>query len=60
MEERKEWIEAYKVSRAMFVEAGVEAVRYHEEGMKQVDSTWMDINGAKIGTKLLNPIFDQL
>ena len=47
MEERKEWIESYKVSREMFVEAKIVAEIYHEETMKQVDSTWMDVNYDK-------------
>lgn len=45
MEERKEWIESYKVSREMFVEANIIAEIYHEETMRQVDSTWMDVHG---------------
>jgi hypothetical protein len=46
MEERKEWIESYKTSREMFVEAEVLAIRYHEETMCQVDTTWTDVNKA--------------
>ena len=44
VEERQQWVDAYKTSREMFVEANVLAVCYHEETMKQVDSTWIDIN----------------
>lgn len=44
MEERREWIASYKISREMFVEAKVLANRYHEETMQQIDSTWMDIH----------------
>ena len=46
MEERREWIESYKTSREMFVEAGLLAEIYHEESMSRTDSTWMDVHGV--------------
>lgn len=48
MEERKEWIESYRISREMFVESQVHAEIYHEETMRLVDSTWMDVFGKQM------------
>lgn len=48
MEERKEWIESYKTSREMFVEGSIVAEIYHEESMRLVDSTYMDVFGAEL------------
>jgi dCMP deaminase len=52
VENRREWVQAFKTSREMFVEAGVLAICFHEETMKQVDSTWMDINKHIVGNAI--------